>query len=112
MPNIITREDHKYKHFNQSMGIKIESRKHYESEMKSRGYIPKEQADAIARNVREKEHRKPQLTREANQLIKSITGGGSSWKSGAKVQLSGRQIEGMKKMGMCFDGNKIKEMTK
>lgn len=94
--------DRDYVHFNTSMGIKIESKKHYEHEMKKRGFIPKEQADDIVRNVRKKEYKKASLSNDARQMISSITGGRSSWKPGEKVQLSGRQIEGMKKLGMTF----------
>lgn len=103
MANIITREDHTYKHFNSAMGIQIESRKHYEHEMNKRGLIPKDKADDIVRRVREGQRKTPVLSKDAREVINSITGGRSTWKKGEKVKLSDRQIDGMKKCGMTLD---------
>lgn len=103
MANVITREDHKYKHFNNSMGINIESKRHYDHEMKKRGLIPKDQADDIVKSVKEREHKTPVLSRDAKELINSITHGRSTWKPGERIQLSGKQIDGMKKCGMSFE---------
>lgn len=95
--------DRDYVHFNTSMGIKIESKKHYEHEMAKRGLISKEKADDIARSVNAKAHKTPVLSKQANEVIKSITGGRSSWNKGEKVTLSDRQVEGMKKCGLSFE---------
>lgn len=94
--------DRDYVHYNTSMGIKIESKKHYEHEMKQRGLVSKEKADDMARRARESQHKTATLSKEANQVIKSITGGRSTWNKGEKVSLTNRQIEGMKKVGLSF----------
>lgn len=112
MPNIITKEDHQYHFKSEAMGINIEGKKHYEYEMKRRGMIPKDKADDIARRVNEKRYKTPSLTKDARELISSMTKGRVTWNSGEKITLNDKQIDGMKKMGITFDGKKIKEMTK
>ena len=102
MANIITHEDHNYKHYNRAMGIKIEGKKHYEYEMKRRGLIPQDRADELARQAKLKQLQAPkaEFSQKALDIIQAAKCRAD--KKG-NVKLGDRTIDAMKELGVCFD---------
>lgn len=99
MPNVITKEDHTYKHFNQAMGVKIESKKHYEHEMAKRGMVPYEKALELARKHDEKHGRKEyKLSAKAEDIIRSL----KLTSRNGRVELGTRAINALEKLGLNF----------
>jgi len=106
MVNIITHEDHTYKHFNRAMGVQIESKKHYEYEMKRRGFVPFEIGQKIAQEARGK-HKDVKPSKKAIEVMKSIQNQG---KGNKRFVPYDRTINAMKEVGVSFDYyNKLPE---
>jgi len=101
MANVITREDHNYKHFNRAMGIKIESKAHYEYEMKRRGMVSQEKADYLAQVAQNKANSAPknEFSPEARAIIQAAKA--SKDKKG-RVRLGDNTIDAMKKLGVAI----------
>ena len=99
MANIITHEDHKYKHYNRALGCKIESKKHYEYEMKRRGMVSKEVGDELARQREERRANVPkaELSDKAREIIQVAKR--HSDKKG-RVKFDDNTIEAMKELGV------------
>lgn len=99
MPNVITKEDHTYKHYNQAMGVQIESKKHYELEMAQRGMVPYEKALQLAAEYDRKNGRKDyKLSSKATDIIKSLK---LTAKNG-RVELGTRAINALQSLGLDF----------
>lgn len=111
MPNLILKENHKYKHYNRAMGKWIHSKEHYEHEMKKGGYITYDECEKRAAKW-DKDHPRHEytLSPKAEDLIKSV-------KLTAKhgyIRLADypKIVEELKKMGMSFDSSYLpKEFT-
>lgn len=86
-----------YDHFNRALNKRIRNKRQYQNEMKRQGLIPFEQAEEIAKKVREERHKDYKPTKETERFLHNI----SKDKNG-KVKLSGRQIEYMEKVGVNF----------
>ena len=99
MANIIIR---KYEHYNHAMGKHITSKAHYEKEMAKGGYIPFDQAQAIADKRKAELHKDYKgLSKEAIEVCKSAYDSGNR-KTG-ELKCGDRLIEGMQKVGVRFD---------
>jgi len=99
MANVITHEDHTYKHFNRAMGIQIESKKHYEYEMNRRGFVPFELGQKIAQEAN-KTHKDIKQSRKAVEVIRAIQ---SQGKGTDRFRPDSRTIKAMEEVGVGFD---------
>jgi hypothetical protein len=70
--NIICRN---YEHYNNAMGCYVKSKSDYIEKMKTRGFIDKEEADAIAKKNKEKNTKKYELSEDSKKLISSVKNG-------------------------------------
>src|SRR3990167_1591484 len=88
-----------YKHYNRGLGKYIKNKHHYEEEMKRQGMVPQEQGDDMARLAQEKLHKDYKPSEEVIKFLYQVKG---SVSKDGKVQLSGRQIAYMEKIGVNF----------
>jgi len=102
MANIITHEDHTYSHYNRALGMKIESKAHYEYVMKQRGYVSQERGDELARIARDKKNTAPkaEFSDKARAIIQAAKARAD--KKG-NVKLGDRTIDAMIDLGVKFD---------
>jgi hypothetical protein len=98
MPNIHTKEDHTYNHYNRALGCKVESKEHYHKLMAQGGFVPLEMAEKIAEESRR--DKKPYLPSEELQgFLSSLK---NTADSKGNVCLGGRAIAKMKEFGVDF----------
>jgi len=102
MANVITREDHKYKHYNRALGMHIESKAHYDYVMKRRGFVSQEKGDELARRERERRENPPKavLSEKARNIIQA-----AKLRADKKgnVKLGDRTIDAMKELGVAIN---------
>ena len=90
-----------YNYFSDALGKRIYTKEQYKEEMKKGGFIPYKEAQQLA-EARKKElyksYDKP--SEKALDLMKSFKQTG---KRDGSIKLSDRQIDAMKKVGVCFN---------
>lgn len=86
-------------HYNRALGKQITSRRQYEQEMKRQNMVPQDKGDDIARRSKERSHKDYKVDPETRKFFSEVR---SSSKNG-KIQLSGRQLDYMKKVGVTFN---------
>lgn len=67
-------EDHEFKHYNESMGIRIHSKEHYIHEMKKRKMVPFKEMERMA-DKWDKDHPRKEynhLSPKASEIIRSL----------------------------------------
>ena len=94
---IIKRPD--YEHYNRALEKYIRSKRHYEEELKKAGCVPFEQGKDMAEEAEKKLHKDYKPTDEVVKFLYQVKG---SVSKDGKVQLSGRQIAYMEKIGVNF----------
>ena len=87
----------KYDGYNRALGKHITSKRHYNDEMKRQGMVSFEKGQAMADKAQEKMHKDYKLKDETRRFLKNI----NKTKDG-KVNLSGREMAYMKKVGVDF----------
>ena len=95
MPNIIVK---KYEHYNRALGKHITSKKQYENEMQRQGMVSADKGNEMAAKTRESRRKEYKPDKDTLQFVNSLHGD----KNG-KIQLSGRQLEFMKKKGVSLE---------
>lgn len=98
MVNIITREEHTYRHYNRAIGKFIEGKKHYEYELARGGYVPFDEAMKVAQKWDGQKQYK--LSQRAEDIIRSLR---QTADSKGNIQLGSRAIEALKAVGVNFD---------
>ncbi len=103
MANIHTFEEHKYRHFNKALGCMIYSKEHYDREMKRRGLVPLDKAEAMAEEFDRKHRRKEYdgLSLTATEIIKSLKLKAN--KGHIRIEPGSRAFLALKELGVCFD---------
>ncbi len=66
-------EDHKFRHYNNALGMWIYSKAHYKHEMKKRGLVPYDEAERLAEKWdKENPHQDYTLSEGAREIIESL----------------------------------------
>ncbi len=92
------------------MGKFIYSKSHYIHEMKKGGYVPIDMAEDLSEQWEKENANKPyELSEQGRNLIKYFKGCCSNGMM--KLGEHPKAVEEMEKLGMCFDMDKIEEMT-
>ena len=96
-------EDYRFRGFNHALGCFVESKDHYKRLMKRKGLIPADAAEEIAEDYRAEGERRKDLTMsdEAEGVIRAIRA--STRRKDGTIELSGRLVEAMVKMGAVSD---------
>jgi hypothetical protein len=96
-------EDYRFRGFNHALGCFVESKEHYKRLMKRKGLIPADAAEEIAEEYRAEGERRKDLTMsdEAEGVIRAIRA--SHRRKDGTIELSGRLVEAMVKMGAVSD---------
>jgi hypothetical protein len=96
-------EDYRFRGFNHALGVFVESKEHYKRLMKRKGLIPADAAEEIADDYRREGERRKDLTMsdEAEGVIRAIRA--STRRKDGTIELSGRLVEAMVKMGAISD---------
>jgi hypothetical protein len=96
-------EDYRFRGFNHALGVFVESKEHYKRLMKRKGLIPADAAEEIADDYRREGERRKDLTMsdEAEGVIRAIRA--STRRKDGTIELSGRLVEAMVKMGAVSD---------
>lgn len=91
-------KDHKFRHFNEALGIMIYSKEHYIVEMKKRRMLPYDACHELADNWDKANAHKPMLglSEKANSVIESLKL--TADKKG-NIQMGGRAIKALIKIG-------------
>lgn len=87
-------EEHSFSHYNEAMGVKIESKEHYKQEMKKRGMVPFDETERLAKEW-DKEHSQQsydELSPKAADIISSLK---MSADKHGNIQLGSRAIEAL-----------------
>ena len=102
MANIITHEDHNYRHFNRSFNCKVEGKAHYEYLMKKHGMVSQERGDELARIAREKKNTAPkaEFSDKARGIIQAAKARADKH---GNVKLGDRTIDAMRELGVAMD---------
>ena len=92
-------EDYRFRGFNHALGVFVESKDHYKRLMKAKGLIPADAAEEIADDYRREGERRKDITMsdEAEGVIRAIRA--SKRRKDGSIELSGRLVEAMVKMG-------------
>jgi hypothetical protein len=93
-------EDHEFKHFNDALGVQVDSKEHYKGLLLKGGFIPYEEAIKIALTTKKsrKEYRASPLLKSFLRHLYSKP----KTKNG-EIKLSGRELETMRELGVNFD---------
>lgn len=94
----------KYEHFSRPMGIHIRSKRHYDYEMKKRGFVSLEEGNRLATKHNEEKKWKP--SKECIGVIQAIKGAADK-KGNVILGRHPKIVEAMKKKGMSFDTSKL-----
>lgn len=87
-----------YEHFNRELNCHIRNKRHYNEELKRRGFVTKEQGDDMARQANERNRKPYKIGKDTERFIAEVS---ASAKDG-KVKLGSRAIDFMKKKGVRF----------
>ena len=93
-------EDHEFKHFNEALGVQVDSKEHYKKLMLKGGFIPYE--EAIKMTILDKKGR---TEYKPSPLLKSFLKhlySKPKTKNG-EIKLSDKEIDTMKELGVRFD---------
>ena len=101
MANIIIK---KYEHFNRALGIPIRNKRHYDYEMKSRGFVSFEEGQCMAEKHQEQKKWNPST--ECIEVIKAIKDKADK-KGNIVLARHPKIVEAMQKKGMSFDNKKL-----
>ena len=94
----------KYEHFNRALGINIRNKRHYDYEMKKRGFVSFEEGQRLADKHNAEKKWKP--SQECIGVIKALKN--SADKNGNVVLArSPKIVAAMKEKGMTFDMSKL-----
>ena len=91
-------EDHQFRHYNNSMGCMIYSKKHYKDEMLKRGMVPYEECERLAQEWDKTHAQQPYdtITAKAECIIKSLK---MTADSQGNIKLGSRAIEALIELG-------------
>lgn len=91
-------EDHKYKHFNRSLGVQVEGKEHFKRLLAKGKYVPYDMAERLAEEHDRKNPRKPyELSAKARDIIRSIK---MTADSKGNICLGNRAIRALREVGL------------
>lgn len=104
-------EDHKYKHYNETLGCMIYSKEHYINELSKRNMVPYEIGLDLASQWDKKNPQKEYkgLSRKASDIIRALK---MQAKNGY-IRLGDypKAVKALEELGMSFDMEKTNEIT-